>query len=846
MGKIFIAHAWSNNKYYNQKQLDFIRKLELELNDKDLEVTYDGNNVDKIGLNSFMRENIKNCDIILAICDDIYFQKSDEENTGVFFELKEITEHNFLDKVIPIKIAQCKLPYQFGTLEYENFQNEFDSLIIDSTDALKKLFVRLAKKLSMPTLCPNDSLKPEVCSKLDSLDLITNILSADSKLSDFYTYPEFRVDGTNCVSHVSSKRLINEKFYLNKVYIIGDRQSGKTSFSKRLFLDIYNSELQPVFLEKKDINSQNIDKAVRNKYIDIYSTTHKNEKKNIVLIVDDFHMLPPRFQTAIKNTEGYAGVVLFIDDIYDITTKDFSISRYSIMPFKPTLRNELIGKIIDSQANSNILNQNDRLKKIDESSNLVNISLGLGRGYRNGIIPAFPLYILIILGANTDLSSRLDSPMSSYGHCYQLLIGLAFQNCGVNNDRIESYMNFLSYFAMYLFKKGKFQVSTKEFDLFLEEYQNDFTIFDLEQYISQLMSTGIVKKTNSSNYGFCYEYLYYFFLGKFLSEHFDDCLESITNIISHLDVEENGHISIFLAHHCKDNRLIQMLNNRLEISFKYFKVAKLNSQELGGFDEQVTKLSSNIEYKLGNHNEERKNRLEQQDRYEYNSYQEKEEIHESKEKEESRQNEVRCAIQTVEVIGVILKNRYGSIKKADFDIILKNTVDANLRLLTSFIEIVSDKEFISLLENFISNEITIEDVDEVKLRNEIHDMLVGMNFATIYAIIMKTISSIGSEYISRYFSKVFDDSNLDPSYILIQRGLEMQYEKHFAEDEILKEINSAEMSHVARTILNLFVVNHISTHFFNYKEKSRIEKKFGYSPNTLLKREQQIKSLESR
>ena len=125
-------------------------------------------------------------------------------------------------------------------------------------------------------------------------------------------------------------------------------------------------------------------------------------------------------------------------------------------------------------------------------------------------------------------------------------------------------------------------------------------------------------------------------------------------------------------------------------------------------------------------------------------------------------------------------------------------------------------------------------------------MLVGMNFATIYAIIMKTISSIGSEYISRYFSKVFDDSNLDPSYILIQRGLEMQYEKHFAEDEILKERNSAEMSHVARTILNLFVVNHISTHFFNYKEKSRIEKKFGYSPNTLLKREQQIKSLESR
>lgn len=300
MGKIFIAHAWSDDEDYNQKQLNFIRKLKLELEEKGLEVTYDDNNVDKTSLNSFMRKNIKNCDVILAICDDIYLQKSDNEETGVYFELKEIEEHNFLDKVIPIKIAQCKLPYLFGTIEYENFQNEFDNLTIDSTDALKKLFVRLAKKLSKPTLCPNDSLNQDVLVKINSLDLIANILSADSKLSDFYTYPELRIDETNGLKYESSKKLIKEQFYLNKIYIIGDRQSGKTSFAKKLFGDIYNNDFQPVLLEKKDIDSQNIDKAVKYKYIDTYTTTHKNEKKNIVLIVDDFHKLPQRIQTVIK------------------------------------------------------------------------------------------------------------------------------------------------------------------------------------------------------------------------------------------------------------------------------------------------------------------------------------------------------------------------------------------------------------------------------------------------------------------------------------------------------------------------------------------------------------------
>ena len=498
MGKIFIAHAWSNDENYNQKQLDFIRKLELELQDNNLEVIYDGNNVDKKGLNSFMRENIKNCDVILAICDEIYLQKSDNEDTGVYYELQEIAEHKFLDKVIPIKIAQCKLPYLFGSLEYESFQNEFDNMVIDSTDALKKLFVRLSKKLSMPTLCPNDSLKPDVMAKINS------------------------------------------------------------------------------------------------------------------------------------------------------------------------------------------------------------------------------------------------------------------------------------------------------------------------------------------------------------SEHFDEYIEEISCIISNLDIEENGHISIFLAHHSKDYRLIQMLDSRLECTFSTFKEAKLNSEELGDFDKQVRELSDNIEFKIGNHSEERRSRLERQDKFEASSYQEIEEVHKDAKKEESRQNEVRCAIQTVEVIGVILKNRYGSIKNKDFDKILKNTVDANLRLLTSFIKIVSNQEFISLLENFISNEITSENVDSVKLKKEIHDMLVSMNFATIYAIILKTISSIGSEYISRYFSKLSNNSTANPSYILIKRGLEMQYEKQFAEDDILKEINDTEMSHLARTILNLLVVNHISTHYFNFKEKSRIEKKFGFRPNTILKREQQIKSLESR
>ena len=121
-----------------------------------------------------------------------------------------------------------------------------------------------------------------------------------------------------------------------------------------------------------------------------------------------------------------------------------------------------------------------------------------------------------------------------------------------------------------------------------------------------------------------------------------------------------------------------------------------------------------------------------------------------------------------------------------------------------------------------------------------------MNFATIYSLIMKTVSSIGSEPISHYFSEMIENSNINPSYILIKRGLELQYEKQFSEKSILNDRNNKNMSHVARTILNLMVVNHVSRHSFSYQEKARIEEKFGFKPNSLLKQEQHIKSIENR
>lgn len=173
-----------------------------------------------------------------------------------------------------------------------------------------------------------------------------------------------------------------------------------------------------------------------------------------------------------------------------------------------------------------------------------------------------------------------------------------------------------------------------------------------------------------------------------------------------------------------------------------------------------------------------------------------------------------------------------------------------LRLLSSFIEIVSDNEFIVFLENYITEDIISEqnysEIDLKKIKNEIRHVLLTMNFSTIFTIILKTINSIGSEVVSRYFSEMLEENGvqLTPAYLLIKRGLEMQYEKQLAVKEIVRELRYTEMSNIAVSIMRFMVINHASRHSYNPSEKQRIEQLFKFKPNSILRREQQIKSLE--
>ena len=107
--------------------------------------------------------------------------------------------------------------------------------------------------------------------------------------------------------------------------------------------------------------------------------------------------------------------------------------------------------------------------------------------------------------------------------------------------------------------------------------------------------------------------------------------------------------------------------------------------------------------------------------------------------------ELRRSIKTVEVMGRIIKNRAGSLKKEQLESIFKEGMNVHLRVLTSFIELIKNKDSQNFVEEFIAKKLEqiIDDTEteeekkkllanEDKLKKIARNIFWNVNFSIIY------------------------------------------------------------------------------------------------------------------
>ena len=694
----------------------------------------------------------------------------------------------------------------------------------------------------------------KICEKfkenfLQNTDLLSHAhaIQVEVCLDQIYVYPDFATfdDQGEFETKINSKKILGELFEHPKLLIVGDGQSGKTSFCKVLFMQLQNRNFVPIYLS--DSKNQYIGK-VENKLSKAFSQQYKAdinfedlEKERIVPIIDDFHYARNK-EKFIEGLSVFSYQIVVVDDIFGLNIKDKStvksFRRLRIQEFKPSQRHKLIKKWVDSADNEREIppNENSIYQNIDKKMEWVDSALGKSIG--RGIMPSYPFFILMAINTYETFSTPLDQEITSQGYCYQALIYIYLRKQNVKNDDIDTYINFLTELAYYIFNKHNFELSEVEFQGFIKSYSDKFNLpVKIEKLLSKLYKSNILLKSSTNNYSFQYLYLYFFFVGKYLADNLDSNKDTVSIILNNLDKQDNAYIAVFLSHHSKN---ISILNEMLDVASKLFNDREsitLTREEFEFFDEQSHVIAEAVMPQIENTPEEaRGQNLDQQDKLE--------EIRENKEEVDNNDyelgKELRRSVKTVEVMGTIIKNRAGSLEKNYLESVFEEGMKVHFRVIRSFIELFEDEESQQIIVDYISSRLKSishklgRELDQEELQNRARLIFWNLNFVFVYGVIDKIIHSLGSDKLTEIIDTCCDREN-SPATFLVEHGILMWYRKNLRIDEIKNRVDKVDFSKTAKKLIKHMVVDHCRFHQITYKDRQKIENKLGIASKFLYK-----------
>ena len=653
------------------------------------------------------------------------------------------------------------------------------------------------------------------------------------KLSDIFIHPDLESHSDNETNDpiLSLKDLISGFNPKDRILIAGEDQSGKTTICRKLCSEFIKKGFIPIYINDAKNNFKGNLKTKLSKQFDLDYTSNidfdKIERSKIVPILDDFHRANNK-EKIVKFLDDFEQSVLIVDDIFSLNLKNEKLiakyDHFRIKELKPSLRNELIKKWLGLSDKKVAEPNSSEYVDIDKITWVVDSSLGKIIG--KGIMPSYPFFILSVVSAYETFEKPLDEEITSQGYCYQTLIYLHLRKQGVKNDEVNIYVNFLSELSNKLFGNKSIELSLDEMVEFLNEYKEKFNLpIPENQLLDNLIGCAILNLDSFNNYSFRYQYIYYYFAGKYLAENLDSEMEEIKSLFSSLHVNENAYIAIFISHHSKRFEIVDLINKVGEDLFSEFAPATLSYEEMSFFDEQIEKLADAIIPETESIPEkERAKLLAKKDDLEESS----KNLDSDDDLNDEFYNDLRRSIKTVEVMGRIIKNRSGSLEKKHLLNTFENGLNIYLRIINSFIELIrseSDQEYIvSFIAKTIDRIAKKENKEKTikKTQKMTNNIFWEQNFRIINGFLRKAIHSLGSDKLTAISTDICE-KNGSPAAFIIDNGILMWYKKNLKINTIESRLKQSDFSVTARGILVSEIINHCRYHNVGYKERQRLQ-----------------------
>lgn len=654
-------------------------------------------------------------------------------------------------------------------------------------------------------------------------------------LDDIFVYPDVKqmgVEVTNDNTFVSIEKILFKNHIKQRVVLLGEEKSGKSTILLRSFYQYHREGFLPIYIKANGLSSSSekeikklLDYHIKSQYSNP-SVLDLTEKKKKVALVDDIDKVPgssKALHSLIQYLEKHFNEIILTAntefEFANLVDKDAYNSlaifdSYELQRLNLRLRHQLIKKWCLCGTVNSKPELDEQIHKIE---NLVNTVIG------KRLVPSQPIYLLILI-QSCQLDQQNELQNSSFAYYYQYIITKSFGQSGVRGDELGALFNYLSQFAWFLRKRNLREIALKDFKLFNQIFCDEFDTVHLNERLVLLCKAKILIK-RGEYYSFTYPYIYYYFLGKFLADNLHE--SEIKGVVEHycdnLHKYQNAHAILFLTHHNNNHPwLIKRILSVLEGCFK-----DCRAMEFNGDVEKINTLIDTTVHLLIAEPDVDKNQEDSRkikDEIETNDLDEKEENDDEVEEDEeiSVSDKLNLLLRTAEILGQILKNDYGSLRRSVKKELINEIFNSPLRFLGMLFESVINDPLVLIkkIEKAIEREkphLQSEEKEEIAKKFIFHLLgYVGTE------LILRTAQFVSSSKLQEDISTVVQTKESTNSYRLIEAATHLSQPGHLPLEEIRKFALDIKDNFFAFKILQSLAVYHLYQFHMRETEKQKL------------------------
>ncbi len=431
---------------------------------------------------------------------------------------------------------------------------------------------------------------------------------------------------------------------------------------------------------------------------------------------------------------------------------------------------------------------------IDQIENQVNAII-----INNRILPRYPFYVLSILQTYEGFMPT-DLSITSYGHCYYVLIIAHLLKSGIakSEDEINACLNFSENLAFTIYHSDTAQhcLDQDSFGEFVEEYKRNYVIKDSTLNRLSHQNYGIVVRNGQ----FRTPYMYYYFLGKYLARNSDKHEDVIERMCDRSYITANCLTLIFTIHHTSDCRIIDDIVLRTMCALGDVKPSVLDRKESQIFGDIVAAIPPEI---LSGDTVEAEREKVRKGR-DHREHEGCNELDENDDESVHVVNDAYRIMKNSEILGQILRNKYGSLEREKIVEIIETIADGRLRLVRL---ILGSQKEMNDFATFIHKRSPKFSLDEIK------QALRFLSFSwTIYNV-KRTVGELNKPEIRSLVEDVVTQRNT-PAYDLIGYFFRLDTIEEFSKNEQkqLKDLLNRHRYDFFRKMVSIRTQHYLNTH----------------------------------